>query len=281
MAESKHCQEDLTRKTRGAGLDLRRLRGLPAFVVSLRTGLVAGLLSLLGSGCSDTVTQSPDPATAAAAAPIQWDPKSEMRQISGTRGCDSWTPTWAPDNNLYTAVGDCRPPGVPQKIGMGFGRISGSLAYTVSFKAVPTGDPADWDDAAGGAGVEALGDDVSSEKAAGMLYLGGRLWYWIRNINPGGTGIRLKYSDNATGSNPQFTWVPWTIGELGYASFVQHGRAYAGGPSRFVYAVIPMRSGAAGSISNSAMPVMAPRTPLDLGTSPLLISARPAAVFDT
>jgi hypothetical protein len=175
-----------------------------------------------------------------------------MRQISGTRGCDSWTPTWAPDNNLYTAVGDCRPPGVPQKIGMGFGRISGSSAYTVSFKAVPTGDPADWDDAAGGAGVEALGDDVSSEKAAGMLYLGGRLWYWIRNINPGGTGIRLKYSDNATGSNPQFTWVPWTIGELGYASFVQHGRAYAGGPSRFVYAVIPMRSGAAGSISNSA-----------------------------
>ncbi|HZA94088.1 MAG TPA: hypothetical protein VE420_15800, partial [Gemmatimonadales bacterium] len=63
---------------------------------------------------------------------IEWDPQSQMVQIASTNDCDSWTPTWAPDGNLYTAFGDCRPEGVPQKIGMGFGRISGDDAYNVS-----------------------------------------------------------------------------------------------------------------------------------------------------
>jgi hypothetical protein len=232
---------------------LRDLRVLRASVVKTlnRALTVAVIGSPLVMACRDTVEQSPNHAVAAAG-PIQWDPKSEMRQIEGTRGCDSWTPTWSTDNNLYTAIGDCRPSGVPRKIGMGFGRIVGPAGYDVSFSVVPTGDPANWDDAAAGAGVEALGDDVSSEKAAGMLQVGGRLWYWIRNVNPGGTGVRLKFSDNVTSANPQFTWVGWSIAELGYASFVQYGKAYAGGPSRFVYAVIPMRSAAAGSVSNSA-----------------------------
>jgi hypothetical protein len=189
----------------------------------------------------------------ALAATIQWDAKSQMKQIASTKGCDSWTPTWAPDRNLYTAVGDCRPKGAPQKLGMAFGRLSGSTGYGISFTPVPTGDPLDWDDAPDGAGVEALGDGPAGEKAAGMLSIKGRLWYWIRNIVPGaGTGMRLKYSDDYTSPNPQFTWVDWTIPEVGYASFVQYGIGYAGGPVSYVYAVIPMRSSAAGSVSNSA-----------------------------
>jgi hypothetical protein len=184
--------------------------------------------------------------------PIRWDPKSQMVQVRKTRGCDSYTPTWAPNNHLYTAVGDCRPAGVPQKIGMGFGRISGSTAYGVSFTPVATGDPNDWDDAAAGAGVEALGDGPASEKAAGMLHADGRLWYWIRNISSVGTGIRLKFSNNVTSPVPQFTWASWTLPEVGYASFVQYGKSYAGGPVGYVYAVIPMRSSTRGSLSNSA-----------------------------
>jgi hypothetical protein len=135
---------------------------------------------------------------------------------------------------------------------MGFGRISGDEAYSVSFTAIPTGDPADWDDAALGAGVEAVGDGPMSHKPAGMLHADGRLWYWIRNISSVGTGVRLKFSDNPTAANPQFTWADWSVGEIGYASFVQYGQGYAGGPAEYVYAVIPMSSSATGSVSNSA-----------------------------
>jgi len=207
------------------------------------------------AACSDPVDQRAEgPALAAAATTtISWDPKSAMKQIVRTKGCDSWTPTWAPDGNLYTAYGDCRPRNAPQKLGMGFGRLSGSTGYGITFTPVATGDPLDWDDAVAGAGVEALGDGPASEKAAGMLNVGGRLWYWIRNIAPGaGTGVRLKFSDDYSSANPQFTWVSWGLPEIGYASFVQYRKGYAGGPLRYVYAVIPMRSGATGSVSNSA-----------------------------
>jgi hypothetical protein len=175
-----------------------------------------------------------------------------MKQIASTKGCDSWMPTWTPNGNLYTAVGDCRMAGVPRKIGMGFVRISGSTGYNVSAAAVPTGDPANWDDTALGEGVDALGDGVASEKSAGMVHVGGRLWYWIRNISPAGTGIRLKVSDNYATTSPDFTWVNWSLPDVGYASFVQYGKGYAGGPAAYVYAVVPMRSSAVGSVSNSA-----------------------------
>src|SRR5215207_5825100 len=72
--------------------------------------------------CSDTVDEADEGTEVPVlAGPIQWDPQSQMVQIASTIGCDSWTPTWAPDDNLYTAFGDCRPDGVPRKIGMGFG----------------------------------------------------------------------------------------------------------------------------------------------------------------
>jgi hypothetical protein len=224
-----------------------------------RCVLLAGLGSLCGvvlTSCRDAVDQSQAERVAgeplSAIGTITWDPKSAMKQIASTKGCDSWTPTWSPDNNLYTAYGDCRMKGIPQKVGMGFGRISGSTAYSVTVTVVPTGDPANWDDAAEGAGVEAVGDSADSEKPAGMLYVDGRLWYWIRNINPDGTGVRLKSTGDYSSVNPQFTWSSWTIPEVGYASFVQYGKGYAGGPAGYVYAAAPMRSNAAGSVSNSA-----------------------------
>jgi hypothetical protein len=225
--------------------------------------MLAYVVSLLFAvtGCSDSVDQTPEdppveePPAEEPPAPvtsIQWDPQSQMIQVASTSGCDSWTPTWAPDGNLYTAFGDCRPEGVPRRIGMGFGRISGASPENVSFMAVPTGDPTDWDDAALGAGVEAVGDDSASHKPAGMLHDGTRFWYWIRNISSTGTGVRLKFSDNYDSPNPAFTWVDWTVPEVGYASFVQYGQGYAGGPADYVYAVIPMSSSATGSVSNSA-----------------------------
>ena len=78
------------------------------------------------------------------------------------------------------------------------------------------------------------------------------LWYWIRNISSTGTGVRLKFSDNYDSPHPAFTWVDWSLPDVGYASFVQYGQGYAGGPADYVYAVIPMRSSATGSVSNSA-----------------------------
>ncbi len=234
---------------------------------SFSSGLVpAILLGLLCStlACSDTLGPGtdqpvppdepapPDEPPPPADARIEWDPQSQMVQILSTNGCDSWTPTWAPDGNLYTAFGDCRPEGVPRKIGMGFGRISGDEGYGVSFTVVPTGDPDDWDDAASGLGVEAVGGGPDSEKPAGMLHAAGRLWYWIRNISAVGTGVRLKFSDNYDSATPTFTWVDWSLPEIGYASFVQYGQGYTDGPADYVYAVIPMSSSPSGSVSNSA-----------------------------
>lgn len=188
----------------------------------------------------------------AVAGTIVWDPKSQMKQVAASKGCDSWTPTWSPDGNLYSGSGDCRMQGVPLKIGMGFVRISGATGYGVSVKSVPTGDPDNWDDAAAGAGVDALGDGPASEKPAGLLHVGSRLWYWIRNISSTGTGVRLKFSDNYSSASPDFTWASWSLPEVGYASFVQYGKAYAGGPAGYVYAVTPMRSSSTGSVSKSA-----------------------------
>jgi hypothetical protein len=219
--------------------------------MTARHVLVFGPAAFL-MACSGTVDETPLELAQAVATTITWDPQSQMKQIASTRGCDSWTPTWAPNGNLYTAFGDCRPAGVPQKIGMGFGRISGAEAYAVSFAAVPTGDPLNWDDTRVGAGVDAMGDGPESEKAAGMLHVGGRLWQWIRNINAGGTGVRLKSSGNYNTASPDFVWANFTMPEVGYASFVQYGKAYAGGPADYVYAVVPMGSGATGSVSNSA-----------------------------
>ncbi len=217
-------------------------------------GLLLNLLLWGVLACSNAADEASDtpPQPSPTYTHIQWDPQSEMVQVPSTIGCDSWTPTWAPDGNLYTAYGDCRPPGVPRRIGMGFGRISGDAGYNVSFAAVPTGDPADWDDTALGTGVEALGDGPESEKPAGMLVADGRLWYWIRNISAVGTGVRLKFSDNYDSALPTFTWVDWSVPEVGYASFVQYGQDYNGGPAEYVYAVIPMRSSATGDVSNSA-----------------------------
>src|SRR5215208_5561624 len=90
------------------------------------TTVLATLGGLLAA-CGGTVDQTPDemvPALAVTGS-IKWDSKSQMKQIASTKGCDSWTPTWAPDNNLYTAFSDCRMRGIPQKVGMGYGRISG------------------------------------------------------------------------------------------------------------------------------------------------------------
>jgi hypothetical protein len=212
----------------------------------------AGIAIALAA-CSNAVDERAEEPALAVTGTIRWDLKSQMKQIAGTSGCDSWTPTWAPNGNLYTAYGDCRPRGAPRKLGMGFGRLSGSTGYGITFTPVPTGDPLDWDDTAEGAGVEALGDGPFSEKPAGMLHVDGRLWYWIRNIAPGaGTGVRLKFSSNYSAANPAFTWASWSIPEVGYASFVQFRSGYAGGPLGYVYAVVPMRSSTTGSVSNSA-----------------------------
>ena len=90
--------------------------------------VLTGLVLLSGvslAACRDAVDQRAEEPALAVATTITWDSKSQMKQIASTRGCDSWTPTWAPDGNLYTAYGDCRPKGAPQKLGMGFGRLSG------------------------------------------------------------------------------------------------------------------------------------------------------------
>ena len=176
-----------------------------------------------------------------------------MMQVASTSGCDSWTPTWAPDGNLYTAVGDCRPDGVPHKLGMGFGRISGDDRDTASPSrrcrpaTRPTGmmrrsAPA-WRRWATALPVRRLPACCTSTAASGT---------------GSGTSARpvpacgSSSPTTTTHPYPTFTWVDWSLPEVGYASFVQYGQGIRRRAGRYVYAVIPMRSSAAGSVSNSA-----------------------------
>ncbi len=55
---------------------------------------VASLLWLLGdplAACGGTVDEGPEELALAVAGTIRWDPKSQMKQVASTKGCDSWT----------------------------------------------------------------------------------------------------------------------------------------------------------------------------------------------
>jgi hypothetical protein len=194
---------------------------------------------------------------------LEWDTAKRVTKPN-TAGADSWTPTWAADDALYSGYGDAalRPP-VPEgvKLGMGFARIAGvpagGDATQVTVTGLETGEADNWDDAVAGSGLEAKGEGKRSVKPAGMLYKDGTLWVWARNaVGTDGRGARLRYSKNTgcvgcTG-RPTFEWVPWSLANVGYPSFIQYGKDYAHGPDDAVYAVIPMKSGKAGDVSDSA-----------------------------
>jgi hypothetical protein len=156
-------------------------------------------------------------------------------------GCDSYTPTWAPDGNLYTLYGDCN--GLlgilSPKRSMGYGKITGAPATNnIAVADIDTGAPGapDIDRTDSGSGLDATGTGAAGKKPSGMLFVNGTMYVWIRNITTSGTQSRLKYSQKYNQANATWSWAPWSFTEFGYPVFVQYGQNYAGGSS-YVYVV--------------------------------------------
>lgn len=161
-----------------------------------------------------------DPTEAGSAAPpypaspvvlgLQWH-----ETLNFGTNCDNWPTTWADDDRVYTAAGDghgfggsilgswvCRLTGSPPS-------ISGENRYLVS-----------------------EGDGPDNSKVCSLLSIGGTLYAWLRNVEPG-QHSRLGWS---TDHGLSWTWGP-TFTLLGYPAFVQFGKDYAGARDSYVYTV--------------------------------------------
>lgn len=135
-------------------------------------------------------------------------------------GCDSFTPTLAPDGNQYTSFGDCNglEGKLKKKLSMGLGVIAGGPS-DLSVQDLPTPDLMDY------------GNSRAGQKPSSALVVGDQLYMWVRN-QKSGTQARLKHSSDYTRpSDSNWTWAPWRLTELGYPTFVQ------GTPDTYAYIV--------------------------------------------
>jgi hypothetical protein len=183
------------------------------------------------------------PAARAAGSPdgtgdLAWDLATIRHEA---KGCDLWQTTWAPDGSLRTGWGDCiGPRPAPRtKLGTMHAKIvGGPTSHTVT--SVDTGTTGSYNGYPTD-GLDSTGIGHKGWKPASFLHVDGKLWAWSFG---GGddtcTKSRLKSSSNYDAATPTFAWADWTLAAVGYASFVQYGQAYAGGPAGHVYAVIPM-----------------------------------------
>jgi len=150
-----------------------------------------------------------------AASALSWD----RVVASKAEGCDSFTPTLAPDGNQYTGFSDCTGlTGKRKKVSLGLGRIIGGPT-SPTVEDLPTPD------------LTYYGDGQSGEKASSALIVGSTLYMWVRN-QKAGTQARLKYSSDYTkASGSDWRWAPWSLTQFGYPVFVQ------GAPDTYAYIV--------------------------------------------
>jgi hypothetical protein len=157
---------------------------------------------------------------------IQWAPADTIIRLAtgGTSrdGSDNWPVTWAQDDCLYTAYGDGRgfEPSLPQKLGMGFGKI--------------TGNPDDFTCENIRSDAENHGYGASGQKASGLLAIGNRMYLWVRNDDRKGAQSRLACS---TDQQKTWTWCDWRFEEFGHVAFVNYGKNYEGARDDYVYMV--------------------------------------------
>ncbi len=154
---------------------------------------------------------------------MQWAPASAIVRKAYKKehdGSDNWPVTWADDGKLYTAYGDgwgFDPP-LPEKLSMGFARVTGMPPDLVGENVRSDG--------------ERKGPGRSGKKVSGMLMVEGVLYAWVRNANEDGAHSQLAWSDDRAET---WTWSDWRFRELGYCTFLNFGRNYAGAPDDYVY----------------------------------------------
>jgi len=147
---------------------------------------------------------------------MTWAPTESI--VRKGEGSDNWPLTWADDDHLYTAYGDGWGfvPRVPEKLSMGFGRVSGG--------------PSDFT----GANIrsrsgEDVGDGAKGKKASGILMVDGVLYMWVRNAE----NSQLAWS---TDRAETWTWADWKFTtSFGYPTLLNFGKNYAGARDNYVY----------------------------------------------
>ncbi|MGH9660280.1 MAG: serine hydrolase [Bryobacteraceae bacterium] len=151
---------------------------------------------------------------------IEWAPPRAIRRLGSD--CDNFPSTWADDDHIYTAHGDCRGfyPLRPRKLGLGFARI--------------TGGPDDFE----GVNIPSESGDNTGQgpegrKASGMLMVDGVLYLWARNAG----NSQLAWSTDRARA---WTWSDWKFTtSFGHPAFLNFGRNYAGARDGFVYIYSP------------------------------------------
>jgi CubicO group peptidase (beta-lactamase class C family) len=147
---------------------------------------------------------------------IEWAPPEEI--VRAAAGCDNWPLTWGDDDHLYAAYGDGRgfEPFVPEKLSLGFARITGGPESFVGFNLRSTTG-------------ESTGDDIRGRKASGLIMVDGVLYLLVRNVG----NSRLGWSRD---HGQSWQWADWKFTEgFGCPTFLNFGRDYAGARDSFLY----------------------------------------------
>jgi hypothetical protein len=146
---------------------------------------------------------------------LEWAPKNTI--IRQARGSDNWPLTWAEDDALYGAYGDGNgfEPFTPEKLSMGFVRISGGPANAAGTNIRSTG--------------ETHGDGRHGKKASGMLCVDAVLYLLARNTGNSQLAWSADYGQS-------WTWADWKFStSFGCPTFLNAGKNYAGARDGFVY----------------------------------------------
>jgi hypothetical protein len=151
---------------------------------------------------------------------LEWAPVNTVRRQGSD--CDNFPSTWADDNILYTAHGDCRGfyPLRPAKLGLGFAKVLGG-PDDYSGVNIPS-------ESADNTGMGGQG-----QKASGMLMVDGVLYLLARNAGNSQLAWSTDYAKT-------WTWSDWKfITSFGHPAFLNFGKNYAGARDSYVYIYSP------------------------------------------
>jgi CubicO group peptidase (beta-lactamase class C family) len=151
---------------------------------------------------------------------IRWKPVATIQRQA--YDCDCWPLTWGDDDALYTAYGDGYgfEPKVPEKLSLGFARVTGSPP---DFSGVNIRSSTG----------EAKGNGPHGKKASGILMVNGVLYLWARNAE----NAQLAWSAD---HGQTWTWSDWKFTtSFGCPTFLNFGKNYAGARDDYVYIYSP------------------------------------------
>ena len=151
---------------------------------------------------------------------LEWDPVETIVRIGND--CDNSPITWADDGNLYIAYGDGRGfiPNLTEKLGLGFGIISGDPPLINGINLRSSG--------------ENKRNGKTGKKGSGMLMVEQVLYLWLFHADENGGQAQLAWSFD---HSLNWTFSPWKFDALGLCTFINFGQNYDHARDNYVYAV--------------------------------------------